>query len=211
MTQDTKDRLIDAAITVITTQGYGATSARSIAKEAQVNSALVFYHFGGVDPLLLAALDRSSAERMARHRETVAKARTLEDLVEAATTIYRDDVEGGHITLFTELVAAALAKPELRSEVSRRGEPWLEFVESTIERVIGGSPLAALIPPRDAANAALTFYLGVNLFTVLDTDRSRTDAVFAMARRLAPRARLLTMRLPRRRTPRPKTTPPEAG
>ncbi|GAB3961996.1 hypothetical protein [Streptomyces sparsus] len=64
---------------------------------------------------------------------------------------------------------------------------------------LGGSPLAALIPPRDAANAAITFYLGVNLFTVLDTDRSRTDAVFAIARRLAPRAKLLTMRLPRRR------------
>ncbi|MCK7626373.1 TetR family transcriptional regulator [Streptomyces sp. RS10V-4] len=197
---DTKDRLIEAATAVLKEQGYAGTSARTIAKAAGVNSALVFYHFGGVDPLLLAALDRSSAERMARHSATVAGVRTLEELADAATRIYRDDLDGGHITLFSELVAAAVAKPELREPLSERAEPWLGFIEATLDRVIGGTPLARLTPPRDLANAAITFYLGVNLFTVLDADRSRTDSVFAMARRLAPRAKLLTLRLPRRRS-----------
>ncbi|GGX69576.1 TetR/AcrR family transcriptional regulator [Streptomyces hiroshimensis] len=196
MTVDTKERLIRAADTVLRTQGYAKSSARTIAKEAGVNSALVFYHFGGVDPLLFAALDRSSAERMGLLTEAVAGARTLEDLVDAGTRVYRSDVEGGHLTMFSELVAAAVAKPELRAEIRERAEPWIAFVEETLERVIGGTPLARLTPPRDLANAAITFYLGVNLFTVLDSDRSRTESVFAMARRLAPRARLLTRRLP---------------
>ncbi|MEH6377954.1 TetR/AcrR family transcriptional regulator [Streptomyces sp. KLMMK] len=196
MTVDTKERLIRAADTVLRTQGYAKSSARTIAKEAGVNSALVFYHFGGVDPLLFAALDRSSAERMELLTEAVADARTLEDLVDAGTRVYRSDIEAGHLTLFSELVAAAVAKPELRAEIRERAEPWIAFVEQTLERVIGGTPLARLTPPRDLANAAITFYLGVNLFTVLDSDRSRTESVFAMARRLAPRARLLTRRLP---------------
>ncbi|MEV5377810.1 TetR family transcriptional regulator [Streptosporangium nondiastaticum] len=196
MTVDTKERLIRAADTVLRTQGYAKSSARTIAKEAGVNSALVFYHFGGVDPLLFAALDRSSAERMELLAEAVAGARTLEDLVDAGTRVYRSDLDGGHLTLFSELVAAAVAKPELREEIRVRAEPWISFVEQTLERVIGGTPLARLTPPRDLANAAITFYLGVNLFTVLDSDRSRTESVFAMARRLAPRARLLTRRLP---------------
>ncbi|MFI9238376.1 TetR family transcriptional regulator [Streptomyces cinnamoneus] len=196
MSVETKERLITAAGTVLRTQGYGKASARTIAKEADVNSALIFYHFGGVDPLLLAALDRSSAERMERHTATVADARTLEELAERATRIYRDDLEGGHITLLSELVAAAVAKPELREEIRSRVEPWLAFMEETLERVIGGTPLARLTPPRDLANAAVTFYLGVNLFTVLDADRSRTESVFAMVRRLAPRAKLLTLRSP---------------
>ncbi|ARZ70015.1 TetR family transcriptional regulator [Streptomyces sp. HU2014] len=198
MSVDTKERLISAAGTVLRTQGYAKSSARTIAKEAGVNSALVFYHFGGVDPLLFAALDRSSAERMAVLADAVAGCRTLEDLTEAATRIYRHDIAEGHLTLFSELVAAAVAKPELREEIRVRAEPWIAFVEETLERVIGGTPLARLTPPRDLANAAITFYLGVNLFTVLDADRSRTDSVFAMARRLAPRARLLTRRLPAR-------------
>ncbi|WP_460707786.1 hypothetical protein [Myceligenerans halotolerans] len=36
----------------------------------------------------------------------------------------------------------------------------------------------------------------MNLFSVIDPDQSRTESVFAPAGRLAPRARLLTMRLP---------------
>ncbi|MER5866792.1 TetR/AcrR family transcriptional regulator [Kitasatospora sp. NPDC002040] len=197
----TKERLIEAATRVLTTHGYAGSSARVIAKEAGVNSALVFYHFGGVDPLLLTAFDRVSAVRMAKHAETVADVRTLEELAAAAEQIYRDDLDGGHITMFSELVTAAVARPELRAPVAERAEPWLQFMESTLERVIGGTPLARLTPPRDLANAAITFYLGVNLFTVLDADRSRTESLFAMAKRLAPRARLLTMRLPGRRRP----------
>ncbi|MFI1968282.1 TetR/AcrR family transcriptional regulator [Streptomyces cinnamoneus] len=198
MAVETKDRLIAAAGAVLRAQGYAKASARAIAKEAGVNSALVFYHFGGVDQLLFAALDRSSAERMARHTATVAEARTVEDLAEAATRIYRDDLEGGHITLLSELVAAAVARPELREGIRVRVEPWMAFVEETLERVVGGTPLARLTPPRDLACAAVTFYLGVNLFTVLDADRSRTESVLAMVRRLAPRARLLTLRRPLR-------------
>ncbi|MEU6425606.1 TetR family transcriptional regulator [Microbispora sp. NPDC046973] len=198
---ETRDRLIEAAAETLKTQGYAGTSARTIAKAAGVNSALVFYHFGGVDPLLLAALDRSSEERMRAHRKTVAGAATLEELVEAATRVYRADIEGGHITLFSELVGASIARPELRAEIVKRADPWIDFVEQTLERVIGGSPLARLLPPRDVAYAAITFYLGVNLFTHLDADRTRTEALFGLAARVAPRARLLTLRMPRRRRP----------
>ncbi|MGF1430764.1 TetR/AcrR family transcriptional regulator [Kitasatospora sp. LaBMicrA B282] len=198
----TKARLIEAAIRTLLAHGYSGASARTIAKEAGVNSALVFYHFGGVDALLLAAFRQVSAERLAVHRATIAAAHTLEELTEAAERIYRADIEGGHIAVFSELVGAAISKPELRGPIVEHAQLWLEFAESTLQRVIGGTPLAKLVPPRDLANAAMTFYFGVYLFTVLDTDRSRTESLFELGRRLAPRAKLLTVRLPRRRTAR---------
>lgn len=136
---------------------------------------------------------------MAQHRATAGEARTVEELVEAGVRIYRDDLEQGHLAVFSELVAAAVTKPALRAEVSARAEPWLAFVEESWGRVAGGTPLGRLLPAREVANAALTFYLGVNLFSVLDPDQSRTDDVFDLARRLAPRAALLTLRLPRPR------------
>ncbi|PZR52014.1 TetR/AcrR family transcriptional regulator [Xylanimonas oleitrophica] len=197
--EETRRRLIDAAETVLRENGYAGTSARTIAAAADVNAALVFYHFGGVDQLLLAALDRSTAERMEMHAVTAGAARTVEELVEAAVTIYRTDLERGYLAQFSELVAAAVTKPALRAEISTRAEPWVAFVEEHWQRVVGGSPLAKILPARDVADAALTFYLGVNLFSVIDPDRQRTDGVLDLARRLAPRARLLTMRLPGRR------------
>jgi AcrR family transcriptional regulator len=195
----TRERLIEAALETMRTAGYAGTSARTIAKAAGVNSALVFYHFGGVDDLLLAALDHSGAERMERYRPAVERARTLEQLVEVATHIFRTDLEEGHITYFSELIGASIARPELREEIVHRAEPWIAFVEESLERVLGGSPLARLLPPRDLAYAAITFYLGVNLFTHLDADRSRTESLFSLAERVAPAARLLAIRAPRRR------------
>lgn len=195
---ETRERLIGAAGRVLREHGYAGVSARTIAADAGVNSALVFYHFGGVDALLLAALDHSSQERMSLHRATAAQAETLEELVTAATRIYRDDLEHGHLALFAELVAAGVAKPELRTEISRRAEPWIAFIEEEWERVVGGSPLGRMLPAREVAHAAVTFYLGVNLFSVLDPGHDRTEAVFDLAARIAPRASLLTLRLPRR-------------
>jgi AcrR family transcriptional regulator len=207
---ETRDRLVDAAAETVRVQGYAGASARAIAKAAGVNSALVFYHFGGVDALLLAALDRSSEQRMGAYRQAVDKAGNLEELVETASQIYRADLEGGHITLFSEMVGASIARPELRAEITARAEPWIELMEQALDRVIGGSPLAKLLPPRDLAYAAITFYLGVNLFTHLDADRTRTEALFNLAGRVAPRARLLTMRLPGRRDRR-KTAESDDG
>jgi AcrR family transcriptional regulator len=192
----TRAKLVDAAGEVLREQGYSGASARTIAAEAGVNSALVFYHFGGVDPLLLSALDASSEQRLAAHRARAEQASSLEELVEVAVDIYRSDLENGHLTLLSELVAAAVTNPDLRPEITRRTEPWLELIEQTWQRVVGGSPLGALLPADQVASAAITFYLGVNLFSVLDEDHERTEAVFALAGRIAPRARLLTMRLP---------------
>lgn len=196
--EETRDRLIEAARRVLREEGYSRASARTIAKAADANSALVFYHFGGVDPLLLAALDRSAEERMIAHRASAAQASTLEELVDAAIRIYRTDLECGYLTEFSELLAAAVTKPELRTEINDRAEPWIAFVEEHWERVVGGSPLARLLPAREVAYGAITYYLGANLFSVLDEDHSRTESVFELAKRMAPRTRLLTMRLPRR-------------
>ncbi|KIH98898.1 TetR family transcriptional regulator [Streptomonospora alba] len=199
--EETRERLVAAAGRVLRDEGYAGASARTIAGAAGVNSALVFYHFGGVDQLLFAALDRSSADRMAMYRPLAARATTLEELVEAAIEIYRTDLRHGYMAEFSELAAAAVTKPELRAEINTRADPWIAFVEEHWERVVGGSPLGRLLPAREVAHGAITYYLGVNLFSVLDEDSSRTEAVFGLAGRLAPRARLLTMRLPRRSAP----------
>jgi AcrR family transcriptional regulator len=194
--EETRERLLEAATATLREDGYAGASARAIAARAEANSALVFYHFGGVDQLLLAALDRSSAERLAMYRALAAEARTFEQLVEAATRIYRTDLERGYMAEFTELVAAAVSKPELRPEIRSRAEPWIEFIEGEWNRVLGGSALGRMLPAREVAYGAITFYLGVNLFSVLDEDQSRTEAVFELAEALSPRAKLITLRMP---------------
>ena len=183
---DFRRQIVDAALETLRSKGFKGASARAIARAGGFNSALIFYYFGTLHNLLLAALDQSSELRMERYREAAEKADSIEDLAEVAAQIYREDVKGGHITVFSELVGASLSHPELAPEIVARAEPWLDFVEATMNRVLKGSPFEQILPARDLAYALVAFYMGVNLLTHLDEDQRRMHSLFDLARSLAP-------------------------
>ena len=184
--RDRRAEMVDAAIQSLKDVGYAGTSIREIARRGGFNSALISYYFGGLHGLLLAALDHSSEIRMNRYKKAVEDAEGLAELVAVARQIYREDVEGGHITVFTEMVAASLAHPELAPELIRRSRPWEKFVEEAIKKALGDSPLLQLVPTRELAYSIICFYLGVNLMTQLDEDKERVGALFELAERLTP-------------------------
>src|SRR3712207_1158161 len=144
----TRAALIEAALETLKAEGFAGTTARAVAGRANVNQALVFYHFGGVLPLLLAALDHSAAARLARYRAAVDEASAPEELVREMRELYREDVAGGHVTIVTELIGASLSNPELRVELVARMRPWLELVRRVFEDALAASPLRELVPVR---------------------------------------------------------------
>ena len=149
---------------------------------------MIFYHFGSVDSLLLAALDVTSEERMSRYRAGLEGVESLEELLAFARRVYEEDRASGHMTVVSQLVAGSLARPELAPEVLARMEPWIEFSEAALVKVLRGTPLEGALPTKELAYAAVTFYLGVNLLTALDPDRRQPDRLFERAAELAPLA-----------------------
>src|SRR5471032_1874678 len=89
----TRQALVDAAIESLRFDGFAGASARAIAARARSNQSLVFYHFGSVAELLLAALDEVSARRLERYTIAVAESATPARLVTAATEIFREDLD----------------------------------------------------------------------------------------------------------------------
>jgi AcrR family transcriptional regulator len=185
----TRSALIDAARKTLQSEGFAGTTARAIASRAGVNQALVFYHFGGVDPLLLEALDASAAERLARYTDAMAGAPTPAAKVDAARALYREDVENGHVTVIAELLAASLARPELQGPLLERMQPWLDLVRTTLTAVAGETPLASIVDVGDVgdvASAVVALYLGLNLLSRLDPTSAQADSLFDLMERLAP-------------------------
>ena len=64
----TKARIAEAALETLKTVGFAGASARAIAHQGGFNQALIFYHFGSVQAVLLAAFDLMSDRRMAAVR-----------------------------------------------------------------------------------------------------------------------------------------------
>ncbi|MGH2806870.1 MAG: TetR/AcrR family transcriptional regulator [Actinomycetota bacterium] len=181
-----RDQIVAAAFETLQEVGFSKASTRAIAATGGFNQALIHYHFGSLTALWLAVVDQSAAIRMERYRAAVTDATTLEEMVEVAATIYREDREGGHITVISELIAGSLSDAELAAGLVARMQPWIEFVEEVIDKLIGDTPFAAMIPKRDAAAALVAFYMGANLLIRLEPDRATVDSMFETAQRFAP-------------------------
>lgn len=182
----TRERIVEAALETLKAEGFAGASARAIARTGGFNQALVFYYFGSVNELLLAALDATSEDRMARYQEAVDGVRTLPDLFRVASTVYREDLAAGHMTVLAELVGGSAAHPELRQEIAARVTPWVDFTESAIVRILGDSPVAQVVAPADMAYAIVALYLGIELLTHLDGgDDTRAASLFDAGERVA--------------------------
>jgi AcrR family transcriptional regulator len=181
----TRQALVDAAIESLRFDGFAGASARAIAARAGSNQSLVFYHFGSVAELLLAAIDEVSARRLERYTAAVDGVRTPADLVTAATEIFREDLDEGYVTVLVEMIAGAATSPELGEQVARRIAPWRTFAHDTIAAALSDTPLASLLPVDDAAYAVVALYLGMEMLSHLDGDRAPALSLFDQAGRFA--------------------------
>jgi AcrR family transcriptional regulator len=177
----TKERIIAATLHVLKEKGFSGATARAIAERGNVNQALVFYHFGSVKNLLLAALDATSAQRLERYRAAVAETGSLSELVALARELYAEDLSSGHTAVVAEMVGGGINDPDLGPEITRRVAPWIAFAEGTIAKAIAGTPFESILPVPDIAFAVVAFYIGVELMTALERDRSRAEKLFGMA------------------------------
>jgi AcrR family transcriptional regulator len=182
---ETRRQLIEAAIGTLKDHGFAGASARVIADRAGVNQGLVFYHFDSVVGLLLAALDAVSATRQARYGEAVAGVTSPAELVEVASSIYREDLDAGHVAVLVAMIAGAASTPGLGEEVAKRIEPWVGFARDAIAGVLADSPLGSIVPADDLGFAVVALYLGMEMLTQLDGNRAPATALFDRAMSLA--------------------------
>lgn len=181
----TRRQFVNAAIETLKSDGYAGASARSIAHRAGLNQGLIFYHFGSVANLLLAALDAVSEERLHLYTAEVSSVTSPVQLVDAAEGIFRSDLAAGYITVLVEMIVGASSTPGLGPAVAARIQPWREFAQSTIESSLGNSPLSSVLPAKDLAHAVVALYLGLEMVGHLDGDAEPALALFAHAKQLA--------------------------
>jgi AcrR family transcriptional regulator len=192
MIKPTAQALVDAALETVRTEGFAGASSRAIAGRGGFNQALIYYYFGSVENLLLAALEQASAERLGRYRDAVAGIDSVDTLIPVMADLWEEDKAAGHVRAISQMVSGAISRPELSERLLEVMQPWFDLAEETVRRVL--PPLA---PARETAFAIVTFYLGVNLMTNLDPTTERTDAFFERARELAPILTPLLALLPR--------------
>jgi AcrR family transcriptional regulator len=156
-------RIVDAALKTLINAGYANTSVRAIAATGGFSPALIFYHFGSVDALLLAVLDRVSDERLARYETRLADIANLQALGVAMEELYAEDLQLGQLTAVQEIVGAMAFDPQLGVEIVARMQAWMTFAEQLATRILAGSPLAGFVDPSVIGSAVIALYMGLEI------------------------------------------------
>ncbi len=175
----TKARILDAALETLRVEGFSGTTARSIARTGGFNQALVFYHFGSVDEVLLRAVDRMSERRLATYRERLGQADDLPALLAVARDALGEDVQRGAMTVLSQLVAAAHGRPDFGRRLAASFDPWINLVDDAVKQVVAGTGLEGALPSRDVAVALTGMFVGVELLSQLDPESGHAESLLA--------------------------------
>ena len=178
----TRDRIIDAALRTVRDEGFADTTARAIARTGGFNQALIFYHFGTLDQLLQQAFAEASARQIERYREAAGEVTSLSDLVRIARRLHAEDLESGAVSAVVQLMAAA--GPDDGAALLDRFEGWIRLVEEALRRALGDLG-GSLVPTREAAYAVSAMFLGIELMSRLDPERSEAEPIFDMMEAIA--------------------------
>lgn len=159
----TQRRLRAAVVTIVGRRGLASVTARSVAAEAGVNQALIFYHFGTLGDLVAAAYRESVDEAFERYREALASAHGLGEVLDAVKAELGTDRADGGAALMAQLLAAA-GQDEALAKLAREllGE-WRTVVGEALERAMVDSPVEGLVSPASVVEAALSGMLGTVL------------------------------------------------
>ena len=176
--RDTKDRILDAALATVAADGLMGATARRIARQGDFNQALIFYHFGSIEELLLASLERANRRRINRFEARLNNVDTLAELVRIASELH-----GGPDDPDSPALAAIVTGWSNAEEFGRRVlatmQPWDELVEGAIRRSLEGTPFATLVPAKELSWAISALYLGIEMLSRLDPDDQRSQRMFA--------------------------------
>ncbi|MEN0130492.1 MAG: TetR family transcriptional regulator, partial [Brevundimonas sp.] len=166
----TRDELLAAAAATLADVGLAGASARSIAARAQVNQALIFYHFGSVSELLEAAVRSSVDAALADYRERLADVETVAGLVALARELHSVEKARGNVAQMTQVLAGAQRDATLARAATYAITAWRDEVEVALRRVLATSALRDVVDPAAIAATATAGFIGLSLYEGVDPD-----------------------------------------
>jgi AcrR family transcriptional regulator len=161
--QETRLRILDAAREMLVERGAGGTSTRSVAEEAGVPLSLVHYHFGGMQPLLVAVLERQDAELLERQRALYAAPGPLAEKWRTACEFLDEDIKSGYVRVLWELWAAGLADETLAAGWRSAMGAWRQLLESVFAAWAEELEIELPLSPRALSSLLANLFQGIEI------------------------------------------------
>ena len=168
----TKEKLLAGAADTVRQLGIGATSARSIADHADVNQALIFYHFGTVSALIEEACNQAVDQAVSRHQEAFAKVTSLAGLLQVGRELHDYERAVGNVAMMAQLMSNASHDETIARAARYATNRWSTEIETVVLRVMKGSPLSEFVDGPGLGRAIAASFIGIELYDGVDPSGS---------------------------------------
>lgn len=179
---ETRERILDAATELFSSQGYAGTGVSEIARRAGIEKAALYWHFRSKELLLAAVIERIDAQWIEQIRRHVAEAVEPRDRLEHFVAGLRRLVADQH-HLLRLMMSIALERSEAsktRDAVRRILDRTAEVVAQEFEQSLG-----VALPDIDlVARMSLGYLFEATLRGAVDPDHVDLDRLFRHLRRL---------------------------
>lgn len=180
MSGNTRERLVAGTIAALRDKGIAGVSARSIAAAAGINQALVFYHYGTVEELVIAACHEETQARVSQYADQLAGVTSLRELLTVGQELHEKERAAGNTQVLAQVLAGAQTSPTLAEAARQALGLWVIEIEQTLHRVLADSPIKATLDIPGLARAVSAAFIGLELYEAADPDATR-HAMAALA------------------------------
>lgn len=145
-----REEIVLAALEQVRARGIAGVRAADVAQALGVSTALIFYHFGTLETLIIEAFRQAAERNLAALREELNHTGPVGERLRAVLALYgpAEPTAGWH--LWIEAGAAALRDAELRDVVQRLDLRWRDAVVSLITEGVAAGDFRCP-DPRGAA------------------------------------------------------------
>jgi AcrR family transcriptional regulator len=130
--RSTREAILSAAFRTLIANGYAALNVRDIAREANVNHALINYHFRTKQQLVLEVMAEANRQLLARQTGMYAEDASVSTKWANACKLWETDKASGFVRLKTELMAASFSDAQLRSDYLPQFLGWRRIVDQAV-------------------------------------------------------------------------------
>jgi AcrR family transcriptional regulator len=174
-------RIVEAMRSSVARRGIAGSTFEHVAREAGVSRGLLHYYFGTKEALLVEVVRRDTEHRIARMDEPLAKAGSVDELLEILVADLEDSIqnEPGFWVLLFDLFTAGRRNPEIQREVAELFNRTRDHVAD----ILRAKQAEGVLSPRfDISSVVAVLFAmadGIALQILSDPERDHTDVIAA--------------------------------
>ena len=168
--EETANRILEAARSCLLADGYSALTTRSVAESAGVPLSQIHYHFGSKDEMILELLRAENDKLLERQAEMFGQDLPLWKRWDIACGYLDEDLASGYVRVLQEMMAAGWSSDVIGKEVAGMLRGWNEVLTGLVDEAYEAGLAFGGLRVQDVVLLTSCAFLGAESMILLGLD-----------------------------------------